>query len=381
MAVIWSGMERRLHVGAQVHVRLRGQVIADFGVGLAGPDTPMTPEIIMPWRSGGKPITAVGIGICWENGLLEVDQPVAEHIPEFGARGKRDITIRHLLTHTSGLPDFDIEWYRHPWEQIISRICYVDYPADRRPGQIAAYQPYATWFLLGEILRRCDARWRTGSDTVANRRGVDQILEELVFRPLGMENSSIGIPLDRQRALGNRMGRLIETAPNIPDAPRVAPWDTNGRAACVNPAGNARGPIRELGLFYQAMLDHGINSTGTQRVLRGPTVEALTARQREGMEDVTMRHRMDWGLGFIVDSNRYGADTVPYGHGRHASPRTFGHGGKQTCTGLADPTHGLVIAAAFAGLPGEPRHNTRVRDLNTAIYEDLGLAGLNAPVS
>jgi CubicO group peptidase (beta-lactamase class C family) len=373
MAVIWNGMERGVHVGAQVHVRLGGKVVADFGVGLCGPGALLTPEVVMPWRSGGKPILAAAIGLCWENGLLEVDQPVADHIPEFGARGKREVTLRHLLTHTSGLPPFNIDWYRHPWEQVISRICYVDYPNDTKPGAQASYESYATWFLLGEVLRRCDARQRTGQDNVADRRPVDQILEQIILQPLEMGNSSVGVPLDRQRSLGLLLGRMIETAPNLTPVPRVAAWDTLSRTACVNPAGNTRGPVRELALFYQALLNHGINAAGTQRILRGPTVEALTIRHREGMADAAMRHHMDWGLGFIVDSNRYGADSVPYGHGRHASPRTFGHGGMQCCSAFADPDRQLAVAISFAGLPGEPRHNSRVRDFNTALYEDLGL--------
>jgi CubicO group peptidase (beta-lactamase class C family) len=375
LGVLWNGMQRGMQVGAQVYVRHRGQVIADFGLGLAGPDCPIHPDTIMPWRSAGKPITAVAIGQCWEHGLLEIDDPVALHIPEFGARGKSEITIRHLLTHTSGIPAMEIDWYRLPWEQVISRICYVDYPDSVRPGTVASYVPYATWFLLGEILRRCDGRWRTGQDHGPDRRSVDAILEHRIFGPLGMVNSSVGIPLDRQRQLGATLGRMIETAPNQPDTPRVADWDTHLRTACINPAGNTRGPVRELGLFYQALLDHGVNATNTARILRGPTVEALTTRQREGMMDTTMRHRMDWALGFIADSNRYGMETVPYGHGRHASPRSYGHGGMQCATAFADPEHGIVVAASFAGLPGEPRHNTRVRDLNSAIYEDLGLIG------
>jgi CubicO group peptidase (beta-lactamase class C family) len=109
-------------------------------------------------------------------------------------------------------------------------------------------------------------------------------------------------------------------------------------------------------------------------VLRWATVELFTSRHRVGMFDQTFQHEIDWGLGFTIDSNRYGAETIPYGFGRHASPSTFGHGGSQSSVAFADPEHGLVVALVCNGRPGEARHNRRARDIHSAIYEDLGLA-------
>ena len=95
------------------------------------------------------------------------------------------------------------------------------------------------------------------------------------------------------------------------------------------------------------------------RILSPQSVELFTLRQRIGMFDQTFRHIMDWGLGFQVSSNRYGADTVPYGYGRHASDSTFGHGGSQSSTAFADPEHGLTVAIVCNGMPGEPAHQVR----------------------
>ena len=100
----------------------------------------------------------------------------------------------------------------------------------------------------------------------------------------------------------------------------------------------------------------------------------MTTAQRVGLFDETFKHVMDWGLGLIVDSNRYGADTVPYGYGPYSSPRTFGHGGSQSSVGMADPEHALVVCVAFNGLPGEGKHDIRLRRFMAAVYEDLGLA-------
>ena len=108
-------------------------------------------------------------------------------------------------------------------------------------------------------------------------------------------------------------------------------------------------------------------------MLTPQSVEAITAPHRVGMYDNTFRHTMDWGLGFLINSARYGPGPAPYGYGPHASPRTFGHGGSQCATAFADPERGLAVAIVWNGRPGEARHDQRLRETLTALYEDLRL--------
>ena len=138
-----------------------------------------------------------------------------------------------------------------------------------------------------------------------------------------------------------------------------------------SPGGNGYGPIWELGRFYEMLLARG--AWESRRVILPQTVEAFTTPSRVGMTDVTFKHVLDWGLGFIINSVQYGAETVPYGYGHHASPRTFGHSGYRSSTGFADPERGLAVALAFNGTPGDEAHERRVRLLLDGIYEDLGL--------
>ena len=107
--------------------------------------------------------------------------------------------------------------------------------------------------------------------------------------------------------------------------------------------------------------------------MRAESVQMMTARQRVGMYDETFKHTMDWGLGVIVNSDRDG-ESPPYGYGRHASAETFGHGGSQSSVGFADPAHGLAVGLVFQGMPGEKRHDRRLRTVLAALYEDLQLA-------
>jgi CubicO group peptidase (beta-lactamase class C family) len=111
-----------------------------------------------------------------------------------------------------------------------------------------------------------------------------------------------------------------------------------------------------------------------KRVLNQASVEEMISPQRTGMFDETFQHVIDWGLGLILDSKQYDDEPVPYGYGPYSSSRTFGHGGSQSSVGFADPESELVAAVVFNGMPGEARHQARIRSVLTALYEDLRLA-------
>jgi len=360
-SVIQRGMNQALHIGAQISVSLNGRIIADTAVGEARAGVPMTADTIMLWLSSGKPLTAIAIAQLWERGRLELDDPVARHIPEFAAHGKDRITIRHVLTHTGGFRRCANNWSLRPWEQIIARICASAPEHGWVPGRKAGYHVASGWYILAEIVRRVDGR------------SIDRYLREEVLLPLGMRQTWMGMPAAAYEAAAARIGVMHDTS-----GPQPRPhghWDTPLHAGLVRPGANVRGPARELRCFYEMLLRHGRPPDSAQaRVLSPQTVEAITARHRTGMLDHSFNHVMDWGLGVLVNSAIYGADTVPYGFGRHASPRAFGHGGSQSSVGFADPEQGLAVAIIFNGMSGEEQHNHRIRCTLTALYEDLGLA-------
>ena len=380
-AAIRRGIEDGLHVGAQLYVSLRGDVVADEAFGVARDDVPMRTDTLMLWLSAGKPISAVAVAQVWELGLLDLDDPVATHIPEFAANGKDVVTVRHILTHTGGFRALLGHWEGKPWDEVIAALAASRLEPRWVPGVTAGYHPITSWYLLGELVRRLDGR------------PFDRYVREMIFEPCGMHDSWIGMPAERYHAYGDRIGLMHE----IKDGTATANYalDREELATQARPPTNARGPIRELGLFYEMLLnrgraseegatpaspvaaspkagDAGVASTG-RPVLSPQAVEAITARHRVGMYDKTFRHVIDWGLGFVMQSNQYGVDTVPYGYGPHASPRTFGHSGSRSSIGYADPEHGLAVACLFNGAPDEARHDARMREVNAAIYEDLKL--------
>jgi CubicO group peptidase (beta-lactamase class C family) len=355
-SAIQDGIARGLHIGAQASVNLHGQSIANLAVGESRPGVAMTPDSIMLWLSATKPVTAVCIAQLWERGQIALDDRVIQFIPEFAGGGKEAITLRHMLTHTAGIRAAANNFTRDGWEATLSKIYEAKVEPGWIPGKKAGYHVASTWFVLGELVRRIDGR------------PFDQYVRDEIFLPLGMIDSWVGMPVDRYEQYGNRIGIMQNTDPAF--KPPHA-WDTAEMAALCKPGGNGRGPMHELVRFYQMLLNGG--SLAGTRIICPQTMEALTARHRVGMFDHSFKHIMDWGLGFIVNNNQYGVQTIRYGYGPHASWRTFGHSGHRSSVAFADPKHELAVALVFNGTPGDDAHDQRVRSVLTALYEDLGL--------
>jgi CubicO group peptidase (beta-lactamase class C family) len=397
LAALEDGRRRGLHAGAQLSVSLAGRVVADLAVGEARPGEPLTPDHLMLWLSSSKPVAAVAIGQLWEQGALELDDPVARHWPDFAAGGKERVTIRHLLTHTGGLRMPDVGWPGDPWEAIVARVAARKLEPGWVPGEKAGYHQTSSWFALGELVRRLGGR------------PFARYVREEIFLPLGMDDCWIGMDeaaFEGYRAAGRlapmhdagsgRGGGPEEGEDGTEEGPEdraasrpaadAAPasggglpshgWESRERVVAPSPGGNGWGPIGQLRRLYDALVAGGRPPGGgpASRILAPQTVEAMTARHRAGLFDHTFRHVLDWGLGFIVDSKQYGAETVPYAYGRLSSRRTYGHSGYRSSTAFADPEHHLAVALAWNATPSAEAHERRVRQTLDALYRDLDLA-------
>jgi CubicO group peptidase (beta-lactamase class C family) len=247
-----------------------------------------------------------------------------------------------------------------PWDEAIACICQSPLEKGWEPGRTVGYHAKTSWMILGEIVRRVDGR----------RYG--RYLREEICRPLGMQNSWCGMTYDRLRSNRHRLGWLFNTGkPWTGDLPPADGSESQAAALRCQPGASTRGPARELGRFYEMLLGGG--RLGKARILRPETVTRLTGVERPGALDLTFHHRLNWGMGFLLDSKDYGLETAPYGYGRYCSPATFGHGGRESVTAFADPQFKLVVAAVFNGMPGEARHQRRLRAFCSAVYEDLDL--------
>jgi CubicO group peptidase (beta-lactamase class C family) len=364
-AVLEGGLRTKLHVGAQLHVSQCGETRADLALGLAAPERPMTPDSMMTWLSCSKIATSILFARLWEQGLFDLDHPVARHLPEFAANGKDAITIRQVWTHTCGLLALEQRLfalrYRQPHAQNMAMIYAALLDPGVRPGTRAGYQTSVVALVLGEIASR------------KRDRDFRELVRGELFLPLGMHDSWLGMSEPALTASAPRLGQTFDTSGPEPK-PRSAAPDTPAQLTAVMPGGNGRGPMRELARLLELLRCRG--TLDGVRMLAPTTVEALTARQRCGLHDHTFGQVLDWGLGLLLDSKLHHAGaTHLYGYGPYASPRSFGHSGFRTTLAFCDPEHDLTVACSWNGLvASDAVHSERQNALCAAIYEDLGLA-------
>jgi len=144
---------------------------------------PVTPETVFLVASVTKPVVATAALLLVERGQLALDQPVEEVLPEFAEGGKEGVTIRHLLTHTSGLPDMlpenqALREEHAPLTEFVRRVCRLglDFPVGTR----IQYQSMGT-ATVGAVVERVDGR------------PLPRFLKEEFFQPLSMEASCLGL--------------------------------------------------------------------------------------------------------------------------------------------------------------------------------------------
>ena len=196
VAAITGGIERGLHLGSQVYVsatrrddrRSRHRRSARRSADDARVDGHLVLDDEAERRGGGR--AAV------ERGNLEIDDRVADHIPEFAQQGKHAITLRHLLTHTAGIRPADLFQSDAPgdayWEEVIEAICGVEPEDGWVPGESAGYHLTAGMTLLAEVVRRVDGR------------RFEHYVRDEIYEPLGMVDCWVGMPADVHEAYGPR---------------------------------------------------------------------------------------------------------------------------------------------------------------------------------
>lgn len=186
--------------GAAVTVIRKDEVLLEKGYGLANlkSATPIGPSTIFNIASVAKQFTAMAVMILAERGKLNYSDPVSKYFPDFPAYG-REITIRQMLDHTSGLADYTVFWKegqrsdqgsaKHTSEGVLQFLASLK----------------TTDFTPGEKWRYSNSGYVILSIIVSKVSGMPfpQFLNENIFAPVGMKDSSAcGIPAGPNRATG-----------------------------------------------------------------------------------------------------------------------------------------------------------------------------------
>jgi CubicO group peptidase (beta-lactamase class C family) len=196
-AFVESEQERQRIPGVGIAIVRRGELVKLQGYGLANLEhrVPVTPETIFQSGSLGKQFTATAVMLEVEDGRLALEDPLTRFFPEAPAAWGR-ITVRHLLTHTSGIADYgraDLDYRKDYGDEEFARVAFglkLEFP----PGSRHSYSNTG-YALLGFIVRKLSGRFY--GDGVAER----------VFAPLGMKTARVISEKDivPNRAAGYRL--------------------------------------------------------------------------------------------------------------------------------------------------------------------------------
>lgn len=328
-------------IGVQVAAWLGEEQIVDCwaGVADAASGRPVDGETLFNVFSVSKAVTAVALHIQVERGLIDYDAPVARYWPEFAAAGKGDVTVRHVLSHVSGVlrmpPDVTPELMTN-WDWMCGRI--AEMPGSYPAGSRSSYQSMTFGWLVGEMVRRTDPQ----------RRPFGHFVRQEIAEPLGATDLWLGIPGDVEHRIATLDDVAVYVAPDgnamreaqplivdlMPD-PFERPYV---RRACIPAVGgifNARSEAR-----FWAMLANG-GTLGGVRLLSEDRVRSF-AGPRPHFEDADpvffgMKVPIGWA-GFWLG----GAEAPPVSSPRNM--RALCHPGMGGSIGWADPDRKLAVA-------------------------------------
>lgn len=372
---IWRATERLfrrgLHPTIAICIRRHGRVVMDRTLGWShgtGPgsdpaySTIATPETPICLFSASKAITAMVIHLLDEDGLLHVDDRVADYIPEFGQHGKGWVTIRHLLTHRAGIPttggrgDLDL---LTDWDAIIRLLCEAK-PLTR-PGQSLSYHALTGGFVLGEIVARV-----TGKD-------IRQVLQERILDPLGVSRLNYGVPTEDVPLVAENHFTGIPVFPPVSGIARFALGMSFEDAAVLSneprfltaivPSGNIVGTAEESTRFFQMLLDEG-RWEGTQ-IFEPRTVHRATQQTSFRELDSSLALPLRYGVGFMLG----GKWVSPFGPFSQAA---FGHLGLMNIHCWADRWRNTSVSILTTGKP-------LISDHIPALYALLTTIALRTP--
>jgi CubicO group peptidase (beta-lactamase class C family) len=258
-----------------------------------------TPDAPFLLASITKPMTATAVMLLSDRKQLSISDPVQKYMPEFTG-GERDrMTIKHLLTHTSGLPDMlpendELRKKHAPLKEFVAGACKT--PLKFSPGTKVQYQSMGI-LLAAEIVER------------VTRRRLSDLLRDELFQPLGMKHTTLG--------LGGRP--LSWMMPSQVTADPEWNWNSQYWRDLASPWGGAHATASDVSLFLRSF------TAAKQRVLKPETAALMITNQNAGLN-------RPYGIGWAMDGAKFGSG---------CSAKTFGHGGSTGTLCWLDPEKDL----------------------------------------
>lgn len=336
-----------LHPAIGLCVRHRGRVVLHRTIGhtLNHPDEAhvgdvATPDTLFSLFSASKIVTAMVVHALIEDGVLHLEERMADTIPELATRGKEAIRLRHLLNHTAGIPDmprdFDVQSALGAGRIDVSTL--ESLRPSHEPGVNVAYHPMTSWIIVQELIER-----KTGKD-------LRHHLRSRFLDPMGLSHLNYGVADGDLGAVARHavtglpvpgfMGRIFERTIGTDLHHAIRLSNEESFLTGVLPSANVIGSPGEMTAFMQMLLDGG-KAHGV-RVLSPETVHRATTDITRAQFDSTFGFPMRYGLGMMMGGNRFSL----FGLGTRGA---FGHLGLSAVVVYADPRRKLAVSFLNTG--------------------------------
>ncbi len=275
-----------------------------------------------------KPMTAMGVMMLVEEGKVKLDDPLEKFVPEFKgiqvktAQGlvapKRLVTVKDLLTHTSGIDTGAVTPTGAPVDTLPlaeMAVAYAKKPLTDQPGSKWSYNNNAI-NLLGRIIE------------VASGKPFADFMEERLFDPLGMTHTTFWPSPDHLDVLAKPYSKNKETGALLEAKNARFSEPLHNPKRTPLPAGGLFSCAKDLSKLYQMLLNEG--QLGGKRYLKASTLKQMATNQLGDLPKVSFAPGMHMGLGFhIVNAPQEVTESLSVG--------TFGHGGAYGTQAWIDP--------------------------------------------
>ncbi len=256
-----------------------------FGVRTLGKTEKVDEHTIFSVASTTKAMTAACIGMLVDEGKMTWDDPVSKWLPELQLKdplASRELTVRDLLTHRSGLPRGDMLWYGSSYDR--SEVL-------RRVKNLAPASSFRSRYGYQNIM------YMAAGEVVGAVSGTswDAFIKERLFKPLGMSRSSTSV--------NDLKGTSNVATPHeeVDDTLRAIRWPNYDN---VGAAGSVNSSAHDMAMWVRLLLNNG--DFGGTRLLQEKTVDELTTPQMVNRLDSIARalrpstHFLTYGLGWSL---------------------------------------------------------------------------------
>lgn len=316
-------VKRNVIPGGALRVHQHGKVVYEGCVGYSNIEKRIPVEIDTVYRmcSMTKLVTAVAAMQLVERNQLSLDDSIMKFFPAF-SQNKKEITVRHLLTHSCGMGQSEISmryYYKNmkltdTLEDQVAR--WGEMPLDCPIGTSADYSPNVAFDILGRIIE------------LVSGQSLREFIRDNITEPLDMKDSSFAVPRDK----GDRWAVLYQSAGGelvpVTDETAIAQADYGYNQGC----GGLYSTLDDYDRFTEMVYERG--TLNGKQILKEETLWLMRTPGQITMDELKPGQR--WGLGFLIFQH-------PEWTARKLGHNTFGWSGSYGTHMYVDPVNDLCM--------------------------------------